>query len=45
MKTILKRIGIALAILFVLFCAFMVLFGDQIPFVADFILIDRWMAL
>lgn len=45
MKKILKTAGIVLLILFVLFCAVMVIFGDRIPYVADFILIDRWMAL
>ncbi len=43
MKKILKTVGIVLVILFILFCAFMVLFGDRIPYIADFILIDRWM--
>ena len=45
MKRILRYVGIALLVLFVLFCAVMVIFGDRIPFVADFILVDRWMAL
>ena len=42
MKTILKRVGIAIAVLFVLFCAFMVLFGDTIPNVPDWMIIPRF---
>lgn len=44
MKKIFKSVGIVLVVLFVLFCAFMVLFGDRIPRVPDFILVDRLMS-